>query len=99
MIDDEDEHASTSDLGPPWVNGQICVADVTLEVAVWKPPDNAWEEGTWRGWLFIEGHPVYDPPRRVLGASRLQPIVLAFAALHQYMSEAGARCAPEPDDP
>jgi hypothetical protein len=87
MIDHDAVHADRSDLGPPLVRFFLRDPDgVDREVVVWDPPDTPWEGGTWRGWLFIEGHPQFDPPHRICGQGPWEPVALAFEQVGDLVS-------------
>ena len=97
LTGDEDIQREATLLGSPLAAGFLFVRTggttavnlrhgKVVEVAVWAPPAEAFEPHTWRGWLFIEGHPEYDPPRRILGATPFQPIHIAFTVIEAYAS-------------
>jgi hypothetical protein len=95
-MDVETVHAEREELGPPLTSGWLCVPSGTaptrrdpgdgrlVEIAIWSAPSTPMEPHVWRAWLFIEGHAEFDPPRRVLGATPLQCLLIAFSVIDRF---------------
>jgi hypothetical protein len=89
MTDQEPLYSDRASLGPPLVEFVLRdAAGNDHQVALWAPPTTPHEAGRiYRGWLQIQGHPLYDRPRRVLGEGPWQPISLAFKVVGDFADE------------
>ena len=66
-------------------------------VAVYTSAPSESHPDTHHAGLFVEGHPDYDPPRRIIGATPMQALELSFRALTRVVeAHPGAFHSPPP---
>lgn len=89
MTDHEPVYADPAALGTPFVRFLLRdAAGGDHEVVIWAPPPTPLEAGRiFRGWLYVEGHPEFGRPRRVLGEGPWQPVSLAFKVVDDFAAQ------------